>query len=136
MTVIVCVDDRGGMMFNKRRLSRDRAVYADIASDFDGKRLLMSELSAPLFAQSDADITVSDSFLDEADGGCICFVEDRKIAEYANKTDTLVIYKWNRHYPSDMKLDIDPLNSGFRLLSVTDLAGHSHDKITKEIYVK
>ena len=31
MKVIVCIDDNGGMLFNKRRQSRDRKVLEDIS---------------------------------------------------------------------------------------------------------
>ena len=32
MTLAFCVDDRGGLSFNRRRQSRDRAVSADLLS--------------------------------------------------------------------------------------------------------
>ena len=30
MIIIACIDNSGGMMFNKRRLSRDKSVMSDI----------------------------------------------------------------------------------------------------------
>ena len=49
MTLIFCVDERGGIEFNGRRQSRDAAVCEDIISSLGGK-IEMSEYSAPLFA--------------------------------------------------------------------------------------
>ena len=50
--------------------------------------------------------------------------------------DTLIIYRWNRLYHSDVKFDVDVKKSGYKLKSSTEFAGSSHDKITKEIYVR
>ena len=46
----------------------------------------------------------------------------------------LIIYNWNRRYPFDRQLDISPAKMGFKLVSVTEFEGSSHEKITKEIY--
>ena len=136
MTVVVCVDDRGGMTFNKRRVSRDRTVYADIAADLGGKALCLSEYSLPLFSELDASVRVNEEPLLAGDGESVCFVENKAILPYLGKINKIVIYRWNRHYPSDMTLDIEPLSAGFKLLETLDLAGYSHEKITKEVYVR
>ena len=39
MQVILCLDDRNGMMFNHRRQSRDRAVIQDILENLRDKQL-------------------------------------------------------------------------------------------------
>ena len=43
LTVYLCLDDRGGLLFNGRRLSRDALVLADLASD------AARALTAPVF---------------------------------------------------------------------------------------
>ena len=134
MTIIVCVDDRGGMTFGGKRVSRDRAVYSDIAKMFPGKPIYMAEYSRSLFASSGAPITVSDSFLDMAGQGDICFVENRSLKKYVDKIESLIIYKWNRTYPFDTTFDIDIVNTSLRLTSAEEFSGNSHEKITKEIY--
>ena len=47
---------------------------------------------------------------------------------------TLVIYRWNELYPSDVKFDLDVVAAGFKLVESYDFKGSSHDRITKEIY--
>ena len=42
MRVIVCLDDRNGMLFNRRRQSRDRRVVEDILRELGEKRLLVN----------------------------------------------------------------------------------------------
>ena len=66
--------------------------------------------------------------------GGFAFIETPPLAPYKAKIDTLVIYKWNRHYPSDKKLDIAPRDMGMRLVKTYDFVGSSHEKITKEVY--
>ena len=47
--------------------------------------------------------------------------------------ELLVLYRWDRIYPADQRLDLD-LARDFRLVSVQDFAGHAHEIITKEVY--
>lgn len=136
MRVSLCVDELGGMMFNRRRVSRDREVIADVCRDAENCTLYSSEYSAPLFEDAQIQPTVSSDFLDIAKKDDLCFVESEALAPYLSKITVLTLYKWNRRYPSDLKLDIDPVKSGFKLLSVSEFAGYSHEKITKEVYVK
>lgn len=137
MNVIVCLDDRGGMTFNGRRQSRDRRVYEDIVKSLSvGEGLLMAEYSGSLFANSGTPFICSESFLDMASDNDTCFVEDRHLENYSLRIKRLTIYRWNRHYPSDMVFDIEPEAEGFTLLSSEDLEGYSHEKITKEIYIR
>ena len=37
MNIIVCLEDKNGMMFNKRRLSQDKVIREDIYNNMDGK---------------------------------------------------------------------------------------------------
>ncbi len=136
MIAVVCVDDHGGMMFNGRRVSRDRAVYSDLSNTFKGKSIYMCEYSRSLFAGSYAPITVCDGFLDVAGEGDICFVENRSLAPYKDKLDGVVIYRWNRSYPFDFCFDLDIAKMSLKLQSLEDITGYSHEKITKEIYVR
>ena len=137
MNVIVCLDDRGGMMFNGRRQSRDRRVYEDIVNDIAAAgRLLMAEYSKSLFTDLKVSVLCSDDFLDMASDGDICFVEDRALLPYVDKIEKITVYKWNRHYPSDMQLDIIPGTFELKLAEKRDFAGSSHERITKEIYRK
>lgn len=133
MILIVCLDDKGGMLFNKRRQSRDAVVCDRILELTAGKRLWMNEYSSKLFDES-ADIISDENFLEKAGRGEYCFVENKSLAEYESDAERLIAFKWNRVYPSDKRLDIDL--SGWKRESIREFIGKSHDKITEEVYIK
>lgn len=138
MTVIICLDDKGGMLFNKRRQSRDCAVTRDILRTVGDKRLLISDFSKELFeAESEyaSRIIVSKDFNFDAEKDDFCFVEDRDIVSLLDRIEKIIIYKWNRIYPSDFLFDVSLLEN-FRLQSTEDFKGNSHEHITKEEYVR
>jgi len=135
MTAIVCVCDGGGMLFSKRRVSRDRAVVENVVELSSGV-LFASEYSAKLFAESDASVIVAENPLSSAGEGDFAFVEEHSISEHIEKISTLVIYRWNRKYLFDFKLDIAPEDIGMQLSESSLLVGRSHDKITREIWRK
>ena len=62
------------------------------------------------------------------------FVEDLPLVPYVDSIRELVLYRWNRTYPFDKKLDLDL--SEYRLVEKKELAGFSHDLITKERYLR
>lgn len=127
MTVIVCVDEGGGMLFNRRRQSRDRALCADVIRTCG--TVWMNAYSAPLFADWAEQINVDEDFLQK---GETCFVENRPLQGL--EIDTLILYRWNRRYPGDVFLDIRPEEQGRRLIASEDFSGSSHDRITREIW--
>lgn len=135
MHIIVCLDDRGGMLFNKRRQSKDSAIRRRILSGLDGRRLLMNAYSFRQFESDEcADaVTVSENFLDDASAGDVCFVENADLLPYASQIESLTVYKWNRAYPSSVKFPTELL-CGKELVSTADFPGTSHDNITEEIY--
>ncbi len=134
MKVILCLDDREGMMFNRRRQSRDRVLIEDVISALGGATLCIAPYSRSLFDGSEISLAVSENFLAEAGGEDVCFVEDRALLPYKEKIDILVIYRWGRHYPADLRCDLDPCAEGFRLTERVEFVGSSHDCITKETY--
>ena len=135
ITVAITVDDRMGLAFNKRRQSRDKALIADLC-DTTGGSILVSGYSAPLFDEHADRITVVDDPLAQChDGGC-CFVEMTHLSDHLADISKLTVYRWNRLYPSDKKLDINPVECGFKVISEREFVGNSHDKITKVIYGK
>ena len=136
MRVIVCLEDKGGMMFNHRRQSRDRVLNADVIAQCRGAHLCISPYSMLLFEGSDADILCDEDFLELACEGDFCFVEDRALAPYADRIEEVIVYKWNRRYPTDTYFDLDLAALGFNLTSSEEFAGYSHEKITKETYRK
>ncbi len=135
MKVIVCVDDNNGMMFNKRRQSRDKVLIEDVVRNVIGGNLLMTPYSEILFEDSNIDVFfLSEDILEEADPEDYCFIENKSLLPYSDRIDELIIYRWNRTYPADMYLDIDPEALSMNLVSTEEFAGSSHEKITKELY--
>jgi len=135
MIVMVCVDDSLGMLFNNRRQSRDKVLINKIIEMSNISKLWINEFSRPLFDSFESQIMlINDDFLDVADKGDYCFVENRSLSPHIDKIEKLVVFKWNREYPSDFSLDIDL--SQWSLISTTDFKGNSHEKITMEVYKK
>ena len=135
MILIACVDDGMGMMFNKRRVSRDEAVIKRIIEISDNKSIWMSQYSYPLFENAKTEnIVVDDSCLDKASGDEYCFIENLSVKNHKDKIDKIILFRWNRSYPSDMKFDID-LNE-WKMNSSEEFAGNSHECITMEVYSK
>lgn len=135
MKVIVCVDDNNGMMFNKRRQSRDRVLIEDLLNTIKEGCLYVAPYSKILFQDFVTPIE-SEFLLDEADDNDYCFIENKSLLPYSDRIDELIIYHWNRIYPADMHLDISPEALSLKLVSTTEFAGSSHEKITKELYKK
>ena len=73
MIVIVCLDERGGMMFNNRRQSRDKALIDRIVEIVQGSKLWLSSYSKSLFDQVAILLEVDDNFLQKAGNGEFCF---------------------------------------------------------------
>ena len=136
MTVIVCIDDRGGMTFLKRRLSRDKILIEDISKTVGDAILYISDFSEALFIESEISVMSVSNPLLSSQKEDFAFIEDIPLSSSLDQIETLIIYKWNRKYPFDFALDIDPTKEGFSLASSCDFKGSSHDKITKEIYKK
>ena len=109
-------------------------VIQDVLTCFADKKIYVSQYSAPLFEGSQA--VVCDGLLDVADAQDVCFTEKQTLGGYVDKISTLIIYRWNRRYPADLYFDVEPEKCGFRLAESAELVGWSHEKITKEVYVK
>lgn len=135
MTVVVCVDERGGMMFGGKRQSRDRVLRARIAGKTKEKNLIVSPYSAAQF-EGERDLTVSDTPFEAAGAEDFVFVEDKDMTAHIGIIDSFIIYKWNRLYPSDAPFPFDLESAGFRLVSSEDFKGSSHERITEEVYVR
>lgn len=133
MILIVCVDDAGGLGFNRRRQSQDRALRARMLGKWG--RLWMNAYSAGQFAKEDP-VTADEGFLEMAGPGDACFAEGPAAAEALDRAEKLVLYRWNRKYPADCHFPLDLEARGWRLEETEDFAGSSHEKITEEVYVR
>lgn len=134
MKVIVCLDDDNGMLFNKRRQSQDRALRENIIKNLQGAKLWMNEYSFKQFKENQDSIVIEEIFLDSANENDYCFVENLPLSSCEQKISTLIIYRWNRKYPADTYFDLELCN--WELADSEEFSGYSHEKITKEIYIR
>ena len=134
MTLIVCLDDGNGMLFNNRRQSRDAVLCQRILEISAGKRLRMNAYSAKLF--ENGQYVLSADPVGEAEAEDYVFAENLDIVAALEKTNRVVIYRWNRMYPSDVKFPVESLSAGFQKESVFEFSGKSHDLITEELYLR
>jgi len=138
LVAIFCIDDYNGMMFNHRRQSKDKILIEDVIELCNGQNIYMSEYTKNLFLEHENKvgiITADSNFLQTAPKGSFCFVEDLNIYSYLDKLDKIIIYKWNRHYPADLFFDTSILKN-WTLKDIVIFKGASHEKITREVYVK
>ncbi len=136
MHIIVCVDNQNGMQFNGRRQSRDRAVIADILQNLDGKRLRVRPCSTDILPVDGITVRVSYTAPQDTSPNEVCFVEDAPLFPLLEQIESLTIYRWNRDYPGDLFLDLDPQAAGFTLTGQTEFPGYAHERITKEVYTR
>ncbi len=132
VNVIICLDDNNGMMFNKRRQSSDAVLTQRILDMSNSSKLWVNEYSAKLF--EGFAISVAPDFLERAGDGEYCFVEDADIAPYMDRIEKLILYRWNRRYPSDQKfaLSLDD----WTLMQSQEFTGKSHSVIMEEVYMR
>ena len=132
MIIAVCVDDKMGMTFNKRRQSRDKCVIDDLMTI--AETVHINGFSEELFEDYKDRISVDEDFLDNAESEDVCFVENIDLEPYADKINKVILYLWNRHYPSSLKFKVDL--SDYEFIEETEFQGNSHEKITREVYSK
>ena len=134
MIVAACIDDRGGMLFNRRRQSQDRLLRQDLLAEAGGRPVWMNGYSARLFADAPGDLRCAEDFPRRAGAGELCFFEDVDPAPYLAEAEGVLLYRWNRRYPADRYFPL-PLE-GWHLVRQEEFAGSSHEKITKEVYAR
>lgn len=132
MHLIICIDDRDGVSFCGRRLSQDRELNRHILELTDGHELWMSSYSAKLF--SDCNVRIDDAFQYKAGMGDYCFLETDAILNAYEHLESVVLYHWNRTYPSTQKFP-RTLLANMRLVHTEEFSGSSHEKITMERFV-
>ncbi len=128
MKLIVCLDDNNGMMFNNRRQSRDRILIENLLELCKGETLYANEYSAKLFTENS--VVICEDFNSVAKG--YIFAENTLPNE--ENLNEIIVYKWNRVYPADTYFNISL--DGWILTETTEFVGSSHEKITREIYVR
>ena len=123
-TVIITLDDKNGRSLFGKRLSKDRLLIQDIITSYG--HIYASPYTAAIFKDKDK---ITSPIPADIPADVVLFLETEEIPSVA---DTLIVYRWNRHYPSDDKYD--PEGNGWKITSSSEFPGYSHEKITKEIY--
>lgn len=140
MILVLAVDDNGGLAFNKRRQTRDRAQRDHLRKYLKGAPLFMTAYSAKLYqADKPAEglpedcLAVCEDPLEKEAEGEFVLAELKDPSPYLAKTEKILLYRWNRTYPDDVVFPLDALKD-FRLTASEEFAGSSHDNITFEVY--
>ena len=133
MILMICIDDAGGMMFNRRRQSQDRVLRARMLEIAAETKLWVTPYTKKQF-EADAPVCVSNSPWLDAALGEYYFAEDGEIA--IERAEQVYLYRWNRAYPGDRYFAYDLAALGFVLASSEDFAGYSHESITQEHYIR
>lgn len=128
MTIILCIDDRNGISFNKRRQSRDKTLVENVMKH---ENVHIMEHSLGLFSGYDIK-TIDD--VNSLPNDAVYFHEITDPKDIIKNFDTIIIYRWNRHYPSDVKFEFKM--NDYQKIYEEEFVGFSHDKITKEVYNK
>lgn len=127
-TLILTVDDNMGISFNKRMCSRDSKVNEQIQT-ISTNRILYDSPNPRLGEHIE---NWTESLKNNDDGVYYsCYEDPSLLMEYF---DEVILFKWNRIYPSDVKLTSNL--SEFILADVEEFVGVSHENITKERYIK
>lgn len=135
MKVIVCCEKSNGMMFNDRRVSHDRVVSERIIELTKSNKLWMDSYSYSLFEKlNPKNINLAENTLAEVAESEYCFVEKQSLALYEKWISEIVVFRWDRDYPTDKELDIDL--SQWKLKHSEEFSGNSHEKITMEVYIR
>lgn len=152
MKIIVCTANNKGILFNKRRVSKDEEVIVDIFRNATVIRV--SEYSRKLFDEyigkvrellNSCDIRYADGRYHIVEDKSNSVIDDKKKVtsqdEYYfveeeikdfSKVDEIIIYRWNRDYPADAFFKFN--EKKFELQESKDFAGKSHERITRDIW--
>ena len=133
MNLIVCLDDKNGMAFNGRRQSRDRLLTEDLLQTVGESCLWMAPESAELFPELPENVRVDADYMNRASGGEYCFCEDERVLARCDCAGSIIVYRWNRVYPADLRFPGEELAKRERRVE-REFAGYSHEKITRERY--
>lgn len=127
MTLILWTGKNGALLFNGRRCSRDRAVIADILSEYAPSDICVSPYSTSVFA----DGRVISQLSQVGDG--VLFLEDLPLSPALAQASKIIVYRFDRVYPADVRLEIP---ESFAITESRELKGFSHEKIIREVYEK
>ena len=127
MILAVCVEERMGISFMGKRLSKDRVVREKLLA-LSGGRLRMSVYSGKQFGTG---VYAGADYLSGAAEDDWVFAENDEYLACADRIGQIVLFKWNRAYPADVYFSFP---GDWALVSAEDFPGNSHETITMEVY--
>lgn len=133
MVLFMCLDNQNGISFNHRRQSADRCIYERILNRIEKNTLWVRNCSRVKFPADR--ITVVAQFEHVTDPDAWCFAEDDSVLAILEQFETIIVYRWNRDYPSDVVFPQSCLDM-YQLSASVTFKGNSHDMITEELYRK
>lgn len=127
MNIIICIEKNKGISFNNRRLSKDKKIIDDIVKNYD---VVGNKYTQAMFEEYG--LTIKEKKIKNATKKDLYyFIEDDSINSI-DCINNLIIYDFNRNYPSDVKLIINLEN--FILIEEFKIEGTSHKEIIKKVY--
>lgn len=135
MHLIICLDSQNGWQFHNRRQSMDRLLRQDLMQYALCSAVWMDPYAASQFSPLPSNVLVDSQCIEKAGDQDLCFLESGDLSLAVSKADKLTIYRWDKVYPADRYLE-DAAYSDFALCSSLEFAGHSHGKITREVYIR
>ena len=135
MKLFVCLDEFGGMTFNKRRQSSDRMIRSDMLKITENSKLLVNSYTAKQFTEEEnSKIQIDENCLEHAREDDFVFIENVNVVDYVSNIEEIIVYRWQRKYPADFFFDIDLAD--WKLCMEEEIKGYSHECILKEVYRK
>lgn len=132
MKIAICVENSGGLLFNGRRLSQDKAIPIKLSDLAGNGKIYLNKYSSDIFEKKD-NLCVFDDFTSRASKNDICFIENTSLPDMKD-VSTVYLFKWNRNYPADKYFSYDLLSGDFKKVKTKHFVGNSHKKVTLEIY--
>ena len=129
MILAVCVDNRMGISFMGKRLSKDRLLREKLV-ELSGGKLRMSVYSGKQFGPG---VYMAADYLSGAADGDWVFAENTEYLDHTGELEQIVLFKWNRDYPADVFFSFP---GDWQMVSCEDFPGNSHETITMEVYRK
>jgi hypothetical protein len=144
MELLLCLDPKGGMMFNHRRQTFDKVVTDEIVNNVKSVNgtLWISDYSKWLFEDYDVPTkNIADFSVQNSSDTDFVFVEDIDIDFDAllssEQQNQIVFYIWDKVYPADKKTSLDPNNiPGFKLEEKNEINTPVHEPIVKLVWKK
>lgn len=142
MRLVYILDQKNGLLFNKRRQSKDSILIDNIiqkVNEVENATLWLSDYSRELFVDSGLELKdINELSLAEASDKDFIFIEDvsvdiQDVLENTESSHYLYLYKWNKVYPADKRLDVtEDYFNHFEVLLTETFEGNSHEEIYLE----